>query len=157
MGGGKSGMAKGGGGVQQAVDPNKAFSKNDPTTWAVGTEVTWEDRDLGAVDNRGRTRTEQMEGIVTEVHPNHLVITDDIGVSNWVSLDETKYTARSSSTKAIPTSKVKVSIPGTTPSGFGNYAFEIGGKKIWFSGDFSVARQRAINYAAAKGIRRISM
>ena len=155
---GASKVGKGGGGsVQQAVNPNKAFSKNDPTTWAVGTEVTWQDSDLYAGEGRGGTRTYQMEGVITEVHPNHLVITDDIGVSNWVDLDETKYTAKSSATKAIPTSQVKVATKGTAPTGFGNYGFVINGKKIWFSGEFDQARQKAINYAAAKGVRNISL
>jgi len=159
MGRGSSKAGGGGGGaVQQAINPNAPFSNTDPTTWAVGTEVQWSGDDIGAADGRIARRTYNQEGVITEVHPDHLIATDDMGVTYWVDTDSSMFRAKSSASKAIPTSQVKVSVNGTAPNGYGHYGFTIGGKKVWFDGDYAgKAKPNAIKYAAALGIKNITL
>lgn len=165
MGTGTSPMGKGGGGGAktsendmaslQAINPDKPFSKTDFTTWKMGTEVEMNADDISAIDKRSAVKRKTVPGIVTEVHPDHVIVTTEDGTTNWIDdgLDAAK--AVSDKTNAIPTSKVSFKSNGTTPDGFSNYPFEIGGKKIYFSGQYDRAKQRAINYAAAKGIRSV--
>ena len=155
MGRGSSKAGGGGGGtVQQALNPNKPFSPTDLTTWGVGTELKWKDEDIIAVDNKVGSKSYNQTGVVTEVHPDHLVVTTDMGVRNWVELDATKYRATSKG-NAIPTSQVKVSMSGNAPTAWDNYGFKIGNKIVWFSGEFTRAKDYAVKYAAAQGIKNI--
>ena len=156
MGRGSS-KAGGGGAVQQAINPDKPFSNTDPTTWAVGTEVQWQGDDIGAADGRIARRTYNQSGVITEVHPGHLIATDDQGTTYWVDTDSDMFRAVSSTTKAISTSKVKVKAPSKHNTDLGDYAFDIGGKKIFFHGDYDKAKKLATNYAAAKGISNFSL
>ena len=64
---------------------------------------------------------------------------------------------------AIPASRVSVSTSayqgshGSTPRGSGTWAFDIGSETKFFSGKYSDAKKKAINYAAQKGISNIKV
>lgn len=69
----------------------------------------------------------------------------------------------SSGAKKIALSQIEVSTNeyrfynGKQPSGRGNWAFDIGGKTIFFSGKFSEASKQAKKMAQTKGYSRIKL
>lgn len=65
--------------------------------------------------------------------------------------------------KAVPKSSVEINSDrfraynGKNPSGFGTWAFNMGGDVVFFSGKYSDAKKQAIEEAARRGVRRVTL